>query len=76
MSGDYKSVEKYLRNYGLDAGQYDFNGLLHLVLAGVDNLREHYIDADLESYACAVTELEAEFLLKLLEYHKRFPEGD
>ncbi len=70
------NVEEYLRAYSLDTGSFDFNGLLHLVLAGVDNLKKHHIDADLESYSCNITDEQAEFLLKILDFRKRFPNGD
>jgi hypothetical protein len=46
---------------------YDFNGLLHLVLAGVENLRVHAIDQEVLDYACSITEEQAAFLQRLLD---------
>ncbi len=70
------NVEEYLRKYSLDTGGFDFNGLLHLVLAGVDNLIKHHIDADLESYSCSITVEQAEFIQKLLDFRNKYPNGD
>jgi hypothetical protein len=37
------------------------------VLAGVENLRIHAIDADFVDYACSITDEQAAFLQRLLD---------
>jgi hypothetical protein len=73
---NFDKIEEYLRTYGLDEGEFDFNGLLHLILIGIDNLRKHHIDADLESFSCGITNEQAFFMEKLLNFRKKFPDGD
>ena len=63
----YEDIETYLKEYSLNQPPYDFNGLLHLVLIGIDNLRRHHNDADLETYAGVITYKQLEFLNKLIE---------
>ena len=63
----YSEVEHYLRTFSTSEPPYDFNGLLHLVLAGTDNLREHAIDRDFQDFVCAITDQQAAFLRRLLE---------
>jgi hypothetical protein len=67
----FDEVKHFLGAYSTEPGPYDFNGLLHLVLAGVDNLREHAIDQDFEDFACAITQDQATFLQRLLEHRAR-----
>ncbi len=63
----YAQVQHYLRTYSTDPGPYDFNGLLWLILAGVENLRENSIDQDFEDYACGISDEQALFLRRLLD---------
>ncbi len=70
----FKIVDEYLRNYSHDNGTFDFNGLLHLILTGLDNLKKHHIEVDLEEYSCSITDEQAIFLEKLLSFRKKFPE--
>ena len=60
-------VEHFLRTYSTEPGPYDFNGLLHLILAGVDNLRENGLEQHFEDFACAVSDEQAAFLQRLLD---------
>ena len=71
----YEWVREYLRTYS-NTPPYDFNGLLHLVLAAVDNFREHHLECDLQDYASVVSDDQAEFLLKLLDYRSRYPDAE
>jgi hypothetical protein len=64
-------VKRFLSGYSTEPGPYDFNGLLHLILVGVDNLREHAIDQDFEDFACAVSDEQAAFLQRLLDNRPR-----
>ena len=64
---DYITVKNYLETYSTDEPPFDFNGLLHLILAGTENLRRHAIDQDFSDYACAITDDQALFLRRLLD---------
>ena len=64
---DYTAVMNYLETYSTVTPPYDFNGLLHLILAGTDNLRRHAIDQDFLDFACAITDDQALFLRRLLD---------
>lgn len=64
---DYSIVKDYLSKYSLDSGEaYDFNGLLHLVLTGIENLRKNALEQDLIDYSCTITDEQAIFIKKLL----------
>ena len=63
----YSEVERYLRAFSTSEPPYDFNGLLHLVLAATDNLREHSTDQDFLDFSCAITDEQASFLRRLLD---------
>ena len=63
----YVDVEGYLRTYCTSGPPYDFNGLLNLVLAATDNLRDHATDQDFLDFACAITDEQALFLRRLLD---------
>jgi hypothetical protein len=64
---EYSEVERYLRRFSTLEPPYDFNGLLHLVLAATDNLREHATDQDFLDFARAITDEQALFLRRLLD---------
>ncbi len=63
----YTAVKNYLETYSTIEPPYDFNGLLHLVLAGAENLRQNAIDQDFLDYTCAITNDQALFLRRLLD---------
>ena len=63
----YEDVEQYLRTFSTEESPYNFGGLLHLVLAGVENLREHISDADVLENAHFITDAQANLLHQLLE---------
>jgi len=62
----YEDILHYLRTYST-SGPYDPNGLLHLILAAVDNLRQHAIDQDFDDYAETISDDQAMVLTRLLE---------
>ena len=64
---NYEDVQQYLRTYTTEEPPYDFNGLLHLVLAGLENLRVNAIGQDYIAYACSITDDQAVFLQRLLD---------
>lgn len=68
----YSEVQDYLEKYSTQAPPYDFNGLLQLVLAGVENLRRNssdpkLLDQDLRDYAHTLSADQAQFLRRLLD---------
>jgi len=63
----YDGVKNYLKTYSTAEPPYDFNALLHLVLAGIENLRTNAIEQDFVDYACAITDDQAAFLRRLLD---------
>jgi hypothetical protein len=75
----YEDLELFLRDWSNASGDpvtYDFNGLMSLLIAIVDNLKKNHIDADLESYACSINDEQATFLKKLLKFREMFPDDD
>ncbi len=64
----YAEVKNYLETYSTAEPPYDFNGLLHLVLAGVENLRQNAIDQDLPDFAPSISDEQAHFLRRLLDH--------
>jgi hypothetical protein len=69
MSTELKQeeVEQYLRTFSKGETPYNFGGLLRLVLAGVENLRENVADGDVLEYAHYITDRQAEFMRQLLD---------
>jgi hypothetical protein len=63
----YEEVEKYLRTFSTLEPPYDFNGLLQLVAAGVENLRQNGVDRDLDDYAWTLSDEQVLFLRKLID---------
>jgi len=54
----YDEVLAYVRSYANGHGDevpYDNNGVIHLMLAAFDNLREHWRDADLDQLRESMT---------------------
>ncbi|HEX4350878.1 MAG TPA: hypothetical protein VH251_10845 [Verrucomicrobiae bacterium] len=60
-----------MESFSTQEPPYDFNGLLALVLAGIENLREHAIDQDLIDYAQAISNEQALFLQKMLNFRAK-----
>jgi hypothetical protein len=63
----YDEVEDYLRTFSTNEPPYDFNGLFHLITAGLENLRKNSSDQDLIDYAWTLTNEQVRFLRKLLD---------
>jgi len=69
-SGGFEELQRYLRhfvNIGDDPSPYNFNGVVHLMLALLDNLRENALEAELEDIRESLTDEQAAFLLRLAE---------
>jgi hypothetical protein len=77
-TGGYEELCEYLRefvNIGRDPVPYDFNGVVHLMLASLDNLRHNALEADLEEIRASFTDDQAAFFLKLAEYIRQYTEA-
>ena len=62
----YEDVEQYLRTFLQAAPAHEFGGLLHLVLAGIENLRENVTAEKIREYAHFMTDAQALFMQQLL----------
>ena len=63
---NYNEALAFVRTYSAEAGDtYDANGVMHLMLAALDNLSEHFIDADLDQLADSATADQLKLLIKL-----------
>lgn len=63
----YREVQNFVLTYSTDLHPYDPNGVLHLMLVGVDNLREHARESDLVTFACAISDEQAALMRALLD---------
>ncbi len=67
----YDALEKFLknfRNFGSDSTTYDFNGIVHLILALLDNLSENALEVELEDISESMTKKQRDFWLKLCHF--------
>lgn len=72
--GSYEDLLAYLRhfvNFGGDPVPYDFNEVVHLMLAILDNLGHNALEAELEGVAESFSDEQAAFFLKLAGYLRR-----
>ena len=67
MQLKYEDVDQYLRTFSTEAPPYDFGSLLHLVLAGIENLRENVAGEDILENAHSITDAQAAFMQQLLQ---------
>jgi hypothetical protein len=65
---DYETLLAYIRNYSTDEPPYDVVGVIHLLLAALENLREHRIEADLEDFARCATPEQREYLIEVGQF--------
>ncbi|MCP4348642.1 MAG: hypothetical protein GY795_24445 [Desulfobacterales bacterium] len=66
----YDDLEEYLktfRTFGGDTVTYDFNGIVHLILALTDNLMENSLEAELNDIGGSMTNEQREFWIKISE---------
>jgi len=66
-------VRSYRNGTG-DPGPFDVNGVIHLMLAALDNLRDHLIEGDWDQIAASANEEQKAMLIRLgsfLERHSR-----
>jgi len=63
---NFNEALAYVRTYSAEVGDtYDANGVVHLMLAALDNLSEHFIEADLAHVAESATADQRSLLIKL-----------
>jgi hypothetical protein len=63
----YEDVERFLRTFSTENPPFHFGALLNLVLAGLENLRNHSTPSDIRAHAHFITEEQVDFLRRLLE---------
>jgi catechol 2,3-dioxygenase-like lactoylglutathione lyase family enzyme len=64
----YDAARGFVRSYSSRPGEFDVNGIIHLMLAALDNLHEHWIDADFEQIALCATPEQRQRLISIGEY--------
>lgn len=70
---DYEQLRDYLRtfvNIGGDPVPYDVNGVIHLWVALLDNLRVNALTADIAELGDFLSDEQVAFLSQLAEYAK------
>jgi len=60
-------VRSYVNGFG-EATHYDANGVIHLLLAALDNLGEHFTEGDLDQFAASVTPAQRELLTRITKH--------
>jgi hypothetical protein len=69
---DYNAALAFVRGYSAEVGDtYDANGVVHLLLAAMDNLSEHLIDADLDQLVHSATADQLRLLIKIGRHAER-----
>ena len=63
----YDEVEGFLRTFSTKQAPYDFNGLLQLSAAGLENMRQNATDQDLMDYAWTLSDEQVQFLRRLID---------
>lgn len=75
---DFGELERSVREYNLDPEnprEYDFNGVVHLMLAALDNLRERALEGELGDIGYSMNDEQREFLQKIAAYASRPTDG-
>jgi hypothetical protein len=75
---DYDSVIGFVRKWSTDpeGPPYDYNGTVHLMLAALDNLREHAMEHEIEAIGQSMTDDQRCFLKKIADYGCRVSDAD
>ncbi len=64
---DYVTLRNEVRKYSTD-GSYDFNGVVQIMLAALDNLREFAFDEELADIGYTLNPTQRAFLTRILDY--------
>ena len=75
---DYESVIEFVRKWSTDPQNpaYDFNGAVHLMLAALDNLREHATEHEIEVIGHSMSDDQRYFLQKIADFGCRVTDAD
>ena len=64
----YEELHAEIRHYGMQEPPYDTNGVVHLMLAALDNLRENAFEVEMEMIADLMTDEQRFYLKKIADY--------
>ena len=56
------------KNYSDPDGEYDFNGVVNIMLAALDNLKENALKSELEDIKSSLSPSQIEFWHKISKY--------
>ena len=72
--GSHEELLAYLRQFANSHGDpapYDFNGVVHLMLATLDNLSRNALEAELEEIGGSLNDEQVAFFLRLADHIRR-----
>jgi hypothetical protein len=74
----YTDMINYIHTYSTNpnTSPYDFTGVVHLMLAALDNLQMYGCDAELENIGYCLTDTQRMFLKKVAEYACQITDAD
>ena len=73
----YREALEFVRTYSLDMPPYDVNGVIHLMLAALDNLSNHWLEADLQQIGEATTEQQRQRFIEIGRFFETYlPDDD
>jgi len=76
---NYTDLYKYLRefkNWADDPYIYDFGGVVHLMLALLDNIQQDAIEGELEDIGYYFTDAQRQFLARIAEHANRISDKE
>lgn len=65
-----------LKNWNYEEHQYDFNLIVHLLLALLDNLRANALETEIEDIAYSFNDEQRKFILHLADYAYRLMDDE
>lgn len=74
----YQSAIEFIRTWSIDPQNppYDFNGVVHLMLAALNNMREHAMESELEDIGRAMTDDQRLYLKKIADVGGRLTDAE
>lgn len=65
---NYDDVYRTIKEWGTSTDEpYDVIGVVHFLIASIENLRENALDAELDDIPFSLTQEQANFLIKIAE---------